>query len=126
MGSKFHRDVVVSNHHVKKVNDMIIYQKRELNMDGTWKEKSKTRNRLKEGMLSSDFHFLEYVGDTNIQNPLVVLQAGISRVGPQIERSMLNLNLPVERLELLPKKTHNKHGNPKNIKGLEQSDTLNV
>ena len=48
MGTKYHRDVIVSNHHVKKINDMIIYQKRELNMDGTWKEKVKKRNKLKE------------------------------------------------------------------------------
>ena len=72
---------------------MIIYQKRELNLDGTWKENLRARSKLKEGMLSRDFHFLEYAnqGDANFKNPLEVLKGNKqSQVGLQLERHLVN------------------------------------
>ena len=57
----YHKDVVISLEHQRKINDMITYQKRELNLDGTWKEKARARSKLREGNTSrSEFHFLEY------------------------------------------------------------------
>ena len=56
----YHKDVVVSLDHQRKLNDMIIYQRRELNLDGTWKEKARARSKLREDVGGEGFHFLEY------------------------------------------------------------------
>ena len=72
----WHKDVIISLDHQRKLNDMIIYQKRELNLDGTWKEGTRARSKMKEGTL------LEYAGESSFKNPLEVLKTNTTRVGP--------------------------------------------
>ena len=65
---------------------MIVYQRRELNLDGTWKEKPRARSKLAKNS-KDNFGFLEYAqqGSQNFKNPLDVLKTNHhTKVGLQI------------------------------------------
>ena len=52
---------------------MIVYQRRELNLDGTWKEKPRARSKLAKNS-NDNFGFLQYAQSQTFKNPLEVLK----------------------------------------------------
>ena len=71
MANRVYRDVVVPLEQAKE-DDPVTYERRKLNIDGTWKE----HHRYKNSSLSPadhHFHFLEYASK-NFRNPADLLQ----------------------------------------------------
>ena len=71
MASKVYKDVVVP-YGMQNEDDPMPYERRRLNIDGTWRE-----HRYKNGSHSPrgpGFHFLEYAAK-NFRNPLEMIQA---------------------------------------------------
>ena len=74
MASRVYKDVVVpQNQH--KEDDPVAYERRELNIDGTWKEhRYQQRNHsMHQSPGGPGFHFLEYA-KSNFRNPLELIQ----------------------------------------------------
>ena len=69
MASKVYRDVVIPIDHLKE-DDPVAYERRQLNLDGTWKEQ-RYNNRV---TANPGFHFLEYASK-NFKNPLELITA---------------------------------------------------
>ena len=59
LARNFHKDVVISLDHQRKLHDMIVYEKVERNIDRSWKEKPRARSKLAKNSDDS-FGFLEY------------------------------------------------------------------
>ena len=68
MASKVYRDVVVPLDQSKE-DDPVQYERRQLNIDGTWKDLNHGRSNANGG-----FHFLDYA-KSNFRNPLELIQA---------------------------------------------------